>query len=350
MVQEGFRRYMEDDILQFLQVPYTSHFFQGMRIAEHEIAETEIVGHDVAQVHIHLLGVLIHKTCFILADILPVVHLCRLENQRNKRIMLANFGHQFDTGHRIHNSFPRITGIGNDSQDIIPVSIVQVHRFFITTCQHNLWTATHTKRALVFIQGFCRKLLTLLQHKLIQTRQYGRIETDGVLYQENHLHPHLLDVVFQIHLVFYQLDDRDQQIRISQPTEHILEDAQILMFHSGPDTMRERGKHHQWNFRVLLLDGTGNIKSITVVCSWHDNHQIEFRIPQLLPGFFLCRYLRKTWRITQAQIHIFYKDLLIDTAIIFQHECIVRISHQQDIKNSLGHQIYKRSILELVQF
>ena len=124
MIQERFRRYMEYDILQFLQIPYTGHFFQGMRITEHEIAETEIVGHDIAQVHIHLLGILVYKACFILADVFPVVYLGRLENQWHKRIMLANFCHQLDTSYRIYDSFPWITGIRNNSQHIILIPII----------------------------------------------------------------------------------------------------------------------------------------------------------------------------------------------------------------------------------
>ena len=39
MVEQRFSRNVEDDVLQFLQIAHTSHFFQGIRIAEDEIAE-----------------------------------------------------------------------------------------------------------------------------------------------------------------------------------------------------------------------------------------------------------------------------------------------------------------------
>ena len=93
MVQERFGRYVENDVLQLLQVTYACHLFLGMRIAEDEIPEPEVVRHNVAQVHIHLLGVLVYKAGCIPAHIVPVFHLGRLENQRYERVLLAYFRH-----------------------------------------------------------------------------------------------------------------------------------------------------------------------------------------------------------------------------------------------------------------
>ena len=46
------------------------------------------------------------------------------KNQWYKRIMLADFRHQLDTGHRVYDSFPRITGIRNNPQHIILIPII----------------------------------------------------------------------------------------------------------------------------------------------------------------------------------------------------------------------------------
>ena len=124
MVQERLGRDVENNVLQLLQVTHPGHFFQRMRIAEDEISEPEVVGHNVAQVHIHLLGILVHKAGCIPAHIVPVFHLGRLENQRHERVLLAYFRHQLDTRHRVHNTFPRITGIRNHSQYVLAIPII----------------------------------------------------------------------------------------------------------------------------------------------------------------------------------------------------------------------------------
>ena len=124
------------------------------------------------------------------------------------------------------------------------VFLIQPHRLLIRACQYNFRTSAHTQRALVFVQRFGSKLLTLLQYKLIKVRQHGRVKTDGVFYQHNHLHTYFLNVMLQIHLVFYQLDDRHQQVGISQPTENILKDTQVFMLHAFADAMRKRSQHH----------------------------------------------------------------------------------------------------------
>ena len=67
-------------------------------------------------------------------------------------------------------------------------------------------------------QEFC----TLLEHKLIQLRQIGRIVSDGVFHEENRLHTYFQDVVIGIGEVLEQLDDGDNEFRVAVPAENII--------------------------------------------------------------------------------------------------------------------------------
>ena len=60
--------------------------------------------------------------------------------------------------------------------------------------------------------------------------------------------------MFEVHAVFHQFDDGEQQFRISQPAEDILEDAQVLVLHAFRDTMTEGGQHDNRGCGVVLLD------------------------------------------------------------------------------------------------
>ena len=81
----------------------------------------------------------------------------------------------------------------------------KVKRLLISACQYNL----RTPRACARYAG-ARSAPPLQTPgfgatQLVKVRQYRRIKPYGVFYQQNHLHTHLLDIMFQIHLVLYQL-------------------------------------------------------------------------------------------------------------------------------------------------
>ena len=124
MIKERLSGYRENDVLQFLQIAHSCYFFQCIRITENEIAETEVVGNDVTQIHIHLLGILIHEAGSIAIHIILVLHFCRLKNQGHKQVVLTDFSHQLDTCHGVNDSFPRITGISDNPQHILLIPII----------------------------------------------------------------------------------------------------------------------------------------------------------------------------------------------------------------------------------
>ena len=350
MVLQGLCRNREYNILQFLQIMNAGYFLHRTRIDENKIAETEIPRNSIPQIDIHFLGILIDERSFKPGSIGTVALLCRLKNQRHVRITLADLSQQFNAGQRINGPFTGETGIGNNSQNIVLESFIEVHCFFIRTGKYNLGTAAHSQRPLMFVQSFRGKLLTLGEDKLIKIRQDRRIETDGIFHQQDHLNANFIDIMLQIHLILDQLDDGQEQIRISQPAKYIFKYTQIFMFHTRPDTMGKRSQNDQRNMRIFLLDLTSDIKRIAVVGSGHTDYQIKHCISQLSPGIFFRRNLRETRRITQAEVHIFNKDLFVYPTVILQHKCIVRIGNQQDIKDTFRHQIGELGIFEAVQF
>ena len=99
--------------------------------------------------------------------------------------------------------------------------------------------------------------------------------------------------------------------------------------------------------RIFLFNIAGNVEGIAIVRARHTDYQVEHGVAQLFPGFFCRRDLRETRRIAQTQVHIFIENLFVNAAVIFKHERIVRIGHQQHVENALGHQVGKLRILEI---
>ena len=75
------------------------------------------------------------------------------------------------------------------------------------------------------VESLCREALALRQDIVVEVWQDRAIEAYAVLHNKYHLHPTLLDVMLKIHLVLYELDDREDEVCIAKPAEHIVEDA-----------------------------------------------------------------------------------------------------------------------------
>ena len=118
------------------------------------------------------------------------------------------------------------------------------------------------------------------------------------------------------------------------------------------DAMREGGQHHARYLRSYLLDVAGHSEGVVVCITGHTDNQIDIGGLQHLVGFLGSRHLGKRGRIAQAQLHVFVKQLLVDAAIILQHEGIVGIGYYQDIENTLRHQVDKRDVFqeEVIEF
>ena len=235
----------------------------------------------------------------------------------------------------------RETGIADDAQGIVRILTIEFQGLLVCSSQNHLWTTSHSHRGGMAVQGFLGEVLALFEDVIIKVRQYRTIESDGVFHQENHLHTCLLDVVLQIHLILYQLDDGENEIGVAQPTKHVVEDAQVLIFHSLGNAMGKWGQHHAMDIRELGLHVTSHIKGIIVGIARHTNDQVDIRGTQHLGCLLGSRNLGKGRRITKSQFDIFIIDFLLNTPIVLQHKGIIRISNYQDIINATHHQIDK---------
>ena len=175
VIKERFGRNGKKNILQLFQVPNPGYLDTRLRITEHKVAKTEIIGNNPAKIDIHFLGILINERSSIFSRIGSVLCLGRLDDQGYERIFLPDFRTKLDSCHAVLLSFLH-TGkadIGDDSQYIIGILIVYIHCLLISTGQYYFGTPAHTECTLMGIQSLGRELLTLLQHKFIKIGKHG---------------------------------------------------------------------------------------------------------------------------------------------------------------------------------
>ncbi len=61
---QRFVRNIEDVFLHVVETLQAHHFLQGLRVADHKIAKTEVVEYGSAEVYWQLLGILVQKYSF----------------------------------------------------------------------------------------------------------------------------------------------------------------------------------------------------------------------------------------------------------------------------------------------
>ena len=256
MELERVGRNLEDIVLQLLQRRHPGHLLQRLRITEDKVAKAHVLLYQLAQVHVHLFRILVHEMETFRLGLLPVLNLRTLQNQRHVLIALSDFTQQLQTSLSVSllnmcqttiDALHREARVADDTQYVVRIHLIPVHGLLVGGGQHHLRTSALALGGSMWIQGLSRKVLRLRQDIVVKVWQHRRIEADVVLHQQYHLHARLLDIMFYVHLVLYQLDDGENQVGIAQPAEHIVEDGHVLILNTLGDAVRERRQHHAGN-------------------------------------------------------------------------------------------------------
>ena len=308
-------------------------------VAEDKVTEPHVLLHQLAQVHAQLLGVLVHETEAFRLRLLAVLALGTFQYQRQVFIPLPDGMQEPQAGVGHFLSAHGKTGIADDTKRIVSEPLIKRHRLLVVTGQHHLGSAPHAQSRRVAIECLLREILALGQDVTIQVWQYAAIETYGVFHQQYHLHASLLDIVLQVHLVLYQLDDGKNKVGIAQPAEHVVENREVFVLHALGDAMGKRGEHHARDVRELLLDIPGHIESVVVRRARHANHQVHLHGTQCLGRLLYGGGLGESGGITQSQLHVLIVDLLLYASVIFEHEGIIGVGHYQHAVYPAQHQV-----------
>ena len=173
------------------------------------------------------------------------------------------------------DALQRETCVADDTEYVVGIHVIPVHGFLVGSGQHHLGAPTFALGSSMGVKRLCREVLRLRKDIVIKIRQYGRVEADIILDQQNHLHTSLFDVVLYVHLVLNQLDNRKDEVGISQPAEHIVEDGHVFVLDAFGDTMREGRQHHTRYVGCHFLDDTRYGKGIVIGITWHTDDQVD---------------------------------------------------------------------------
>ena len=152
--------------------------------------------------------------------------------------------------------------------------------------------------------------------------------------------------MLNVHLVFYQLDDRQDEVGVAQPAEDIVEGGHVLVLYAFGDAMRERRQYHTGDVGRTHLHVAGHGKGIVVGVARHTDDEVYISGLQHIAGLFCGRHLGERGWIAHTQFHILVKNFLIDASVILQHEGIIGIGHYQNVEDAARHQVDERDVFQ----
>ena len=347
MVEHGVVGYVEDIVLELLEAAHTHHLMLGDRITEDEVAEPHVLGQQIAQVDIHLLRVLVDIMETLGLGARAVLHLAALHDEGHILVAAAYLAEQAEAGLGVFLALPGEAHVADHTDGVVGILIVDADGLLVGARKHHLGTSALALRRGVRIEGLGRETLALHKDIAVKIGQYGRVEAYAVLHQQYHLHAGLLDVVLDVHLVFEQLDDGEDEVGVAEPTEHIVEDGHVLILYAAGDAVGERCEHHAGQMRERHLYLACHGESVVVGIAGHADHQVDIGGAEHMVGILDGAHLGEGGRIAQAELHILVKNLLVDPAVVLEHEGIVGVGHDKHIEDTVRHEIDERHVLEV---
>ena len=338
---------LEDVVLQFLQRVYAHYLGFRLRVAEDKVAKAEVLLKNLSQVERHLLRVLVDEAESFSLSLGAVLRLRAFEYERQIWIVLPYLAHQFQTRLAVLLAVYGEAHIAYHAEHIVRVAFVQRHSLLVVARQHHLRSAAHTQRCRVAVERLGSEALALRQYVVVEVGQYRTVEAYAVLNEQNHLHAALVDVVLEVHLVLYQLDDREDKIGVAEPAEHVVEDGEVFVLHTFRDAVRERREHYAVHVRKLRLYVARHAERVVVGVARHADYEVDVHRAQHLARLLRSAHLCERRRIAQTELHILVVYLLLNASVVLEHERVVRVCHDEHIVYATHHQIDERHVFQV---
>ena len=152
--------------------------------------------------------------------------------------------------------------------------------------------------------------------------------------------------MLQVHAVLHKLDDGEQQFRVSQPTEDVLEDAEVFVLHTSGDAVAEGREHDDRRGGIVLLDASCDVEHRVVLGRRHHDDEVDLSAGHRLHSLFLAVHLQESRGKAEAELGIFREYLLVHTAVILEHEGVVGISDEQYVVDAVEHQVDEGGVFQ----
>ena len=348
VVEQAARGQRHDVVLQVLQVVQACHLLHRVGVAEDEVAEAEVVAQVVAQVDVDLLGVLVDEAGVTFLCQACLVRLAGVEDEGDVGVAGPYGAEQLEAGLLVLLSAGHHgeAAVADDAQRVVGEAVVEQPCLLVVAGQDYLGPPSHAQHLEACVEGLGGELQALLQHELVERGQDAGVEAYAVLHDEQHLHAGRPYVVLQVHAVLHQLDDGEQQFRVAEPAEDVLEDAQVLVLHAACDAVAEGREHHDGHGGVVELDVAGDVEDAVVLGGRHADDEVYLSAGHRLLGFLAAVHLQEAWREAQSQLGVFREDFLIHAPVVLEHEGVVGIGDEQDVVDAVEHQVDEGGVFQ----
>ena len=124
MIQHRVVRNFEDVVLQFLQRVNSHHLISGFRVTKDEVAKSHVFLHEVSEVDVHFLRVLVYEPESVFLSLLLVFALRALQYQRHIFVPSSYFAQQFQSRFSVFLTVFRESSVANHAESIFVIAFI----------------------------------------------------------------------------------------------------------------------------------------------------------------------------------------------------------------------------------
>ncbi len=154
MIHQRIVGYGEHFLLQVFQIVYAHNLLSCLGVDYHEIPEPEMGVHFPSQ-HLRVgLGAFVDERRIQFLGIRFVCSIARFQNKRDNLSRMFEISSEFIASKRIFLAVVHKTHVGNHAKNVVFVTLIHFHGFFIVSGETYLGSASHAERLQVSVEGF----------------------------------------------------------------------------------------------------------------------------------------------------------------------------------------------------
>ena len=308
--------------------------------AEDEVAEAEVLEHDVAQLLEEEGRPLQQEVGAEAAGEHLVLGARGVQDDRHVREHPAHVAREVGPGLRVLAAAPRELDVGDDAEHVVAVRGEGVLGLLPRRAQQDLRPRPHPQDLLRDVEPLLDHPLRVVEELGVHHRQERRVVADVVLDEQDHLHADLARVVERVAPVLHRLDDADEDAGVALPQERPLDVRGVVPCVELGELARVPREEDDGRVEALGLHAARELGRVHVREVRRRDDQVHVR---LLPGEAQSglsgRDAGERRRVVEVEVAELAEQAFRQLARLLEDERVVGGGDQQDVHDAVAHQV-----------
>ena len=339
VVRHAFGRHRAQLLFQHLQVVRACDF-GAVRQPEHEIAEAEMIDHELPQVVQQRRRVFQQERCADRSGERFAVRPARLKHHGNVRLARAHEAGELDAGLARQRAGLRKLDVRNHAEHVLFVPVEVLPCLFERAAQQDLGPRLQSHQLVREVDPFGHEAQRVIHQFGVDDRQERRVEPDVVLDDDDRLHAQRPRIADDVDPILDQLDDRRQDPHVALPEKDAGQIGGVVPRHEIAGGARVVREQRHRDVAAAFADAARERRGVHVADVQRADDQVVAAVGRgARERFGARRHARQRRWMADVEIEELTEDQLVELAVLRERERIVQAGDEQDLLDAEVRQV-----------